>query len=251
MPSFSGFAGPLTLNALFGNQIGQVRTQINAGTAATTAINTGSVANGGASGNMDSTPANNSIVVIGHPGSGATQNQYSVFQAYLVTSSTATVMTIGSQTINFQISVGDPIFLVGLSTSPIGPIFGNTLYFGQSTATWTNTVTDATLLAGEPTSSGSYARAISATSTTNWPNATGPSSGIDTMQNGVAITYTTSSAAYSTTTTPLASNFIADASTLAGGHVLWSGANVPATDIVNGIGVTLSYAINAYKETVQ
>ena len=45
--------------------------------------------------------------------------------------------------------------------------------------------------------------------------------------------------------TLLASWFIADAATLAGGNVLWSGACSPATDIVNGSGVTLSFAIDA------
>lgn len=249
MASFGGGTGLNILNLMFGPQIGQVRTQINAGTAAQTTINTGSVANGGASGNMDTTPANNSMIIIAHPGSGATQNQYSTWQAFIVTSSTATAMTVGSQTVNFQLSVGDPIFYVGLTTAPVWP-FCNTLYFGLSTQAWSTSVTDANLLSGEPTSTGSYARVVCPTSTTQWPNASGPVSGVDTIQNAIAQTFVTSTAAWSTGATALASWFAGDASTLAGGHVLWSGALTPATDIVNGIGVTMSFAINALKATV-
>ena len=250
MPSVGGFAQTLLLDDIFGCAIGCVRTQINAGTASTTTINTGSVANGGASGNMDTTPANNSLVIIAHPGSGATQNQYSQFQAFIVTSSTATAMTIASQTINFQLSVGDYIFYLGLTTQT-GPIFNNTLYVALSTQAWSATVTDANLKTGEPTSTGSYGRVAIPNSSTQWPLATGPTAGISTIKNAVAQNFTTSTAAWSTGSTALASMFIADASTLAGGNIIWSGAISPATDIVNGSGVTFSFAINAMANSLQ
>lgn len=250
MASFSGFGGPLILNDLFGPAIACVRTAISAAATAQTSINIGSVATGGASGNADTTPPNNALILVATPGSGATQNQYSPIHAFVVTSSTATVITIPSQSIGPAISVGDFVFYVGLTTQT-GPLFLNTLYIGLSTQAWSNSVTDANLLSGEPTASGSYARIVCLNSSTNWPVATGPVSGVDTIQNAVAQSFAASTAAYSTTTTPLASWFAADASTLAGGHVIWSGALTPATDICNGSGVTFSFAINALKATVQ
>lgn len=252
MPSIGVFAQPLLLDDVFGPAIGCVRTAISAAATAQTTINTGSTATGGVSGNMDATPANNSIVLIGTPGSGATQNQLTNVAAFVVTSSTATAMTIASQSIGPARAVGDFIFFVGLTTQT-GPAFNNTLYLAVSTATWSATVTDATLKAGEPTSTGSYARLAILNNPTNWPLATAntPSTGISQVQNGVAQTMATSTAAWSTGTTPLASMFFSDASTLGGGNVLWSGALAPATDIVNGTGVTFSFAINSLKQTLQ
>lgn len=250
MPSVGGFAQPLILDDIFGPAIGCVRTAISAAATAQTAINTGSTATGGVSGNMDATPANNSLILIGRPGSGAAQNQLSIVSAFVVTSSTATVMTIASQSIGLGLAVGDFIFFLG-TTTQTGPIFNNTVYLGASTATWSATVTDATLLAGEPTATGSYARLAILNNPLNWPLATGPTAGISTVQNNIAQSVVTSTAAWSTTTTPLASLFFADASTLAGGHVLWSGALAPATDIVNGTGVSFSFAIGALKQTLQ
>lgn len=250
MPSVGGFAQTLILDDLFGPAIGCVRTAISAAATAQTTINTGSTATGGVSGNMDATPANNSIVLIGTPGSGATQNQLSNVAAFVVSSSTATAMTIPSQSIGPARAVGDFIFYVGLTTQT-GPAFLNTLYIAVSTQAWSNTVTDANLKTGEPTSTGSYARLAVLNNPLNWPLATGPSSGISTIKNNVAQSMATSTAAWSTTTTPLASLFFADASTLAGGNIIWSGALSPATDVVNGTGVTFSFAINALQNTLQ
>lgn len=250
MPSVGGFAQTLILDDIFGPAIGCVRTAISAGATAQTAINTGSVANGGASGNMDSTPANNSIVLIGTPGSGATQNQLTNVAAFVVSSSTATVMTIPSQSIGPARAVGDYIFYLGLTTQT-GPIFNNTLYLGLSTQAWSNTVTDANLKTGEPTSTGNYSRLAIANSSTQWPLATGPTAGISTVKNANTQTMATSNAAWSTGTTALASMFFADASTLAGGNILWSGALSPATDICNGTGVTFSFSANALQQTLQ
>jgi hypothetical protein len=74
---------------------------------------------------------------------------------------------------------------------------------------------------------------------------------IETTQNLIALAFGASSAAYSTTTTPLASWFCTDLVTLDAGHVVWSGALTPATDICNGAGVTFSFAVNALKATIQ
>jgi hypothetical protein len=122
-----------------------------------------------------------------------------------------------------------------------------TLYIAVSTATWSTSVTDATLTGGEPTSAGSYARITVTNNTTNFPAPTG--SNPCTSELNVSFSFATSTGAWSTGTTPLASVFIADA--LTGGDVLWSGALTPATDIVNGTGVTFTFAINALKFTLQ
>lgn len=117
-----------------------MRTAIAAAATAQTTINTGSTATGGVSGNMDTTPASGSIVLVMTPGSGATQNQYSKVAAFVVTSSTATAMTIASQSVGLGLSVGDFIFLVG-TTSTLGPpLFENTLYCGLSTAEYSTTI---------------------------------------------------------------------------------------------------------------
>ena len=249
---------------IFGSAIACVRTSIAIGSAATT-INIGSVATGGASGNADTTPPSNSIVVILHPsGAGASQNLCTTASAYTCSSSTATAMTMPASTVaSAALSVGDFVFLLGLNTSttvttpPSIPIFVNTLYFGFSTQAWSTTVTDALLLAGEPTSSGNYSRLAQLNSggsggvaTTFWQTPT-TSAEIETTQNLVALTWATSNGAWSTATTPLASWFVTDLVTLDAGHVIWSGALTPSTDVVNGTGVTFSMAINALKATIQ
>jgi len=236
------------LQQLYGNAIGCVRTAIAAAATAQTAINTGSVATGGVSGNMDTTPANNTYVLIATPGSGATQNQYSKASLFLVTSSTATVMTIASQSFGPGISVGDFIFAVGLSTSPTaGPLLlPNTLYIGVSTQAFPTT--DALLKSNEPTSAGSYARIVVPNTPGNFPLPTG--SNPATSKLHIAFSFPVSTAAWSTGATALQSFFYADAPTLAGGNILWSGALNPATDIVNGAGVTFSFAVDALQSTL-
>lgn len=124
-----------------------------------------------------------------------------------------------------------------------------TVYLGLSTQTWSTSVTDASLKSGEPTSTGSYARVSVTNNTTNFPAATG--SNPATSKLHIAQTFATSTAAWSTGTTALASVFIADASTLGGGNVLWSGALSPATDTVNGTGITFSFAADALQMTLQ
>jgi hypothetical protein len=250
------------MNMVFGPAIACVRTIVAAAATAQTTINIGSVATGGVSGNADTTPPSNSLILIARPGTTTTQNLYSIVSAFAVTSSTATAITIPSQSFGLGLAVGDFIFLLGINTAtavgvaPSIPIFLNTMYIGLSTQAWSSTVTAAQLLTGEPTSAGNYSRIASLNSggaggvaTTVWQTPT-TAVEVETTQNLIAQTFATSNAAYSTTTTALASWFCTDLVTLAAGHVVWSGALTPATDICNGTGVTFSFAINALKATI-
>ena len=121
-----------------------------------------------------------------------------------------------------------------------------TLYMGVSTAAFPTT--DALLKSGEPTATGSYARIVITNNATNFPAASG--SNPATSKLHVAFSFAVSTAAWSTGGTPLQSWFFADAPTLGAGNVHWSGACVPATDIVNGAGVTFSWAIDAQSYTL-
>lgn len=123
-----------------------------------------------------------------------------------------------------------------------------TVYIGVSTQAYSSSVTDANLKTGEPTSSGGYARISVTNNTTNFPVATGSNPGTSKLH--VSFSFPASTAAWSTGTSALQSVFIADASTLGGGNVLWSGALSPATDIVDGSGITLSFAIDALQFTL-
>lgn len=131
-----------------------------------------------------------------------------------------------------------------------------TLYLGVSTAVESNVQTDALIKSGEPTSTGAYARTAVTNNTTNFPNPAAASGTPLTSTSKLAVAFnipsgaTTSSAAWSTTTTALASFFLADASTLGGGNILFHGALTPATDIVNGAGVQFQFAINALQFTL-
>jgi len=124
-----------------------------------------------------------------------------------------------------------------------------TCYIGVSTATYTTSLLDATLLAAEPSSTGSYARIVVTNNATNFPAAT-LSTATTTKKLHVSFSFAASSAAWSTGATALASFFIADASTLGAGNVLYMGALSPATDVVNGAGVTFSFAIDALQMTL-
>lgn len=121
-----------------------------------------------------------------------------------------------------------------------------TLYIGVSTAA--SPATDAALKSGEPTATGGYARIAVTNNTTNFPAATGTNPATSKLH--VAFSFPASSAAWSTGAAALQSFFIADAATLAGGNILFSGPLTPATDIVNGAGVTLYFAIDALTFTL-
>lgn len=240
---FVQFSEQAILNGLFGNAAGCVRTQINAAATAQTAIATGSIATGGVSGNMDQTPNTTAKIWIGTPGTGSTQNQYTAPHAFVLTGSAATALTIASQSIGLQISVGDFVFVAGSSsaggaTTTDGPMWHiNTLYLGLSTAA--GTASQASLLSGEPTSTGSYARIVITNNQANWPIATAASPSV--LTAGGPFSFAASSAAWSTGATNLASMFLADASTLAGGNIVAAGA-LTTPQAVNAASITLSFA---------
>lgn len=246
MMPFVQFSEQAILNGMFGNACGCVRTAISAGATAQTTINTGSIASGGASGNMDQTPNTTAKIWVGTPGSGATQNQYTAPHAFVLTGSAATSLTIASQSIGLAISVGDFIFLGGSSsaggaTTTDGPMWHiNTFYIGLSTAA--GSASQASLLSGEPTSTGGYARIVVTNNQANFPIATAASPSV--LTAGGPFSFPQSTAAWSTGSTNLTAMFMADASTLAGGDILAAGA-LTTPQAVNAANITLSFASGA------
>lgn len=116
------------------------------------------------------------------------------------------------------------------------------VFIGVSTVANSSANVDATLAAGEPTAgTGSYARITVTDNTTNFPTATGTNP--TTSKLHVSFSFAASTAAWSTGASALQSWAIYDA--LTSGNMLWNGPLVPSTDIVNGTGVTLSFAIDA------
>ena len=112
----------------------------------------------------------------------------------------------------------------------------NTLYIGLSTATYTSS--QASILSGEPTSSGSYARIVVVNNQANFPLPTAASPSVLTVTTPQNFAASTSSG-WSTGASNLNSLFIADASTLAGGNVIAVGA-LGTPQAVASAGVTLS-----------
>ncbi len=239
------------LNAMFGNCAGCVRTTIAAAATAQTAIATGSIATSGASGNMDQTPNGTAQIWTGKPGTGSTQNQYTNPHAFLLTASSATSLTIASQSMGLALTAGDFIFLGGgssaggaLTAIPSWQL--NTLYLGLTTQAVSG-ATQANVLSGEPTSTGSYARVALFNNQANFPLATAASPSVLTC--GGPFSFAASTAAWSTGATNLVQMFLADASTLAGGNVLAIGA-LGTAQAVNASGITLSFASAAITITL-
>lgn len=107
--------------------------------------------------------------------------------------------------------------------------------------------TSASILSNEPTSTGAYARVAVVNNPTNWPASTG--SAPATKQNGTAVTFPASTAAWSSGATALEIFFIADQSVLAAGNVIAYGyLTTPQT--VNASGITPSFAASALTATL-
>jgi hypothetical protein len=124
---------------------------------------------------------------------------------------------------------------------------GATWYWGVSTQTAVG-ATDATLLSGEPTSgTGGYGRVTYTNNSTNFPTPSG--SNPSTSKAHVAWNFTASSGAWSTGSSALTTVFLADGNTPGAGHVILYAPLSPATDTVNGSGVTLSFAADAVQFT--
>ena len=241
--AFVQYSEQALLNGIFGNLIGRVNGAITAPAAATTAV---TVMGSNGSGSIDTTPASGAVLFLGTPGSGATQNQYSNADVLTATSgSTGTSLAIVSQTIGKSRAVGDMIFSLGSTSAPLPAMFNNTLYIGLSTAAYTSS--QATILSGEPTSTGSYGRIVVLNNRANWPTATAASPSV--LTAGGPFSFAASSAAWSTGSTNLVTMFIADASTLAGGNILAAGA-LGTAQAVNASGITLSFASGAITITL-
>lgn len=107
--------------------------------------------------------------------------------------------------------------------------------------------TSATVLSNEPTSTGGYARVAVTNNAANFGAATGANPASKT--NATQISFPQSSAAWSSGATNLDLVFLADASTLAGGNVLyWGYLTNPQT--VNASGITPSFAASALTLTL-
>ena len=221
------------LAGMFGNCAGMVRTSIAAAATAQTSIATGSLANGGASGNMDQTPNTTANIWIGTPGTTPNFNTFTAPHAFVLTNSAATSLTIASQSIGLAISVGDAIFLggsasAGGATAGVIPAMSmfQRLYIGLSTQ-FLSGATQSNVLSGEPTSSNGYDRIGHGSSTptplwnnqANFPLPTAATPSVLTTANG-PWSFPASTGAWSTGATNLQTMFIADALTLAGGNVL-------------------------------
>ena len=150
-------------------------------------------------------------------------------------------------------------YLSGLFGATAYPAIPGTLYLGLSTAAWA-TSTDAQILAGEPTSTGGYARVAVPNNGTNWAAVTvgsyvGSASSTN-LQAGPGPTGAASFPASTGSGWSSAGNFLvtafwADAPTLAGGNLLWCGTPVNASGValslsVNQAGITLYIAANGW-----
>jgi hypothetical protein len=246
---FAQYSEQAILNGMFGNVLGMVKTGIAAAATAQTSVTAGTFASGGATTTWDfATPAATTNFVVAKPGTGATQNQYSnphLFAATAVVASPAS-LTIASQSNGLVITAGDIIFNAGITALPqiCGP--WNTLYLGLTTQAVAG-ATQANVLSGEPTSTGSYARIVIPNNLLNWTAATAAQPSVS--ASAAIWSFAASSAAWSTGATNLVQAFLADASTLAGGNVIAYGA-LGTPQAVNASSITLSFASAAFTVTL-
>ena len=233
MMPYAQYSEQAILNSMFGNCAAWSRRHINAAATAQTTLATGNAAawiaggrTGTVSGNMDQTPNTTALIWTGTPGSTPNFNTYTAPHTFLLTNSAATSLTIASQSIGLAISVGDFIFLGG-SASAGGSLTAvpswqlNTVYIGLTTQAVSG-ATQANVLSGEPTSTGSYARIAVLNTQANFPIATAASPSV--LTSARRSPSPPQELAWSTGSTNLIQLFIADAPTLAGGNVLAFGA---------------------------
>ncbi len=105
-------------------------------------------------------------------------------------------------------------------------------------------VTEATILANEPTSTGAYARPSTKNNAAAFAAASGTYPAL--KQNAAQIAWAASTAAWSSGASPLAITFVSDKSTLAAGNVLFWVINSPA-QTVNNSGITVQIAVDILK----
>jgi hypothetical protein len=142
------YAEPKFLDMLLGSCVAQCNSTIAAGTAATTTFN---LRGSSGAGNADLTPAAGEIWLFVTPGSGATQNQYTNAELYLVTSGTTTSITFASRTTVTARAVGDFGFRLMTATAFLGAILENTVYVGLSSVGATTSIAAGSDLATLPT----------------------------------------------------------------------------------------------------
>lgn len=247
---FVQYSEQAILAAMFGNCCGQVATTIAAAATAQTSIALrGTVG----SGNADQTPGTGAMIWTGTPGSGTTQNSYTAPHSFINSGGapSGTAFPIASQSIGLALTQGDFVFLGGGSavagtTSAIPSWQLNTLYIGLTTQAVSG-ATQANVLSGEPTSSGSYARIPILNNRTNMPNPSAATPSV--LTAGGPFSFPASTAAFSTGATNLVQAFIADSSSLAGGNVLAIGA-LGTAQAVNASGITLTFASAAITITL-
>ena len=246
---FAQYSENAILNAMFGNCLGKVKTGIAAAATAQTSITAGTFASGGATTTWDTaTPAATTLFFVGTPGSSGTQNQYTaphIFAATAVVASPAS-LTIPSQSIGLAITAADIIMNLGTLAAPVPAFLNNTLYVGLTTQAVSG-ATQANVLSGEPTSTGSYARVVLPNNLITWNAATAAQPSVTT--NLAVISFVSSSAAWSTGATNLIQAFISDAPTLAGGNVLAYGA-LGTPQAVNAASIQLSFATTVLSITL-
>jgi hypothetical protein len=245
---YAQYSEQAILNSMFGNLAGVVKTTIAAAATAQTSIATGNAATwiaggrtGSVSGNMDQTPNTTALIWTGTPGTTPNFNTYTAPHSFLLTNSAATALTIASQSIGLAVTAGDFVFVgggssAGGSTTAIPSWQLNTVWLGLTTQAVSG-ATQANVLSGEPTSTGSYARIAVVNNQANLPIATAASPSV--LTSGAAFSFPAStSSGWSTGATNLVQLFIADAPTLAGGNVLAFGA-LGTPQAVAAAGITL------------
>jgi hypothetical protein len=131
-------------------------------------------------------------------------------------------------------------------------IFGSgspaTIYFALTTQSVSG-ATDALLLAGEPSSTGSYARVATTNSAGNFPAATSSNPTLKNCAAGVSFPASTGSG-FSSGASTLGTLIVCDAATLGAGNVLWYGQITSSGSlVVNASGITISFAANAIQFT--
>lgn len=247
---WSQFNDQQILNGCFGTVLGKVKTTIAAAATAQTSITAGTFASGGATTTWDfATPSSTQMFFVGTPGSGTTQNVYTAPHAFLATGVVASPasFTIASQSIGLAVTAADMIMAMGTGAQPAAWNYVNTWYIGLSTQAVSG-ATQANVLSGEPTSTGSYARIVVPNNLLNFTAAT-YSSPTATVASAATFSFPASTAAWSTGSTNLIQVFLADSSTLAGGNVFGYGA-LTTPQAVNAASITLSFASTAFTVTL-
>jgi hypothetical protein len=123
-----------------------------------------------------------------------------------------------------------------------------TVYFGLTQQAVAG-ATDALLLSGEPSATGSYARVAVTNNNTNFPAATGSNPTTKNCHAAVGFPASTGSG-FSSGSGTLGTLIACDAATLGAGNVLWYGQITSSGSlVVNASGITISFAADQIQFT--